>query len=155
MWPHLLSSCGQGTQPSECPLSSHHPMIHLRSDSPTIPVFLCLLSPNLRAGAWPPSPGHPIPWCPGSHGSHGSHPGSHFPGCKSFLSHLIVSRSRRSWFICQLGAFTLGHSCRQGARTLAEIVFRAENWTTTVKILVAYIIIKWHIFTFKMTSIES
>ena len=80
-------------------------MIHLLSDSPTIPVFrplsvsVCVCPPICvpeRDHDPPPSPGHRIPLslaapAPGSHEASGfSHPGSHFPGCKSspLSSHL-------------------------------------------------------------------
>ena len=71
-------------------------MIHLLSDSPTMPVFrplsVCVCVPQFACRSvtmTPPSPGHRIPLslaapAPGSHEASGfSHPGSHFPGCKS------------------------------------------------------------------------
>ena len=74
-------------------------MIHLLSDSPTIPVFrplsVCVCVPQFacRSVTMPPpltwSPDPPVP-AAGSHEASGfSHPGSHFPGCKSSLSRLI------------------------------------------------------------------
>ena len=101
VWPlSFLSSCDQCT--NVCIHRNVRAMIHRLSDSLTIPVFrlttVCV-SPNLAAGAWPVPP--PPTWSPdppvssvaapspGSHAASGfSHPGSHFPGCKSSLSHL-------------------------------------------------------------------
>ena len=103
--------------PISCPAVTSalmsHPwsMIHLLSDSPTIPVFrpVCLCSPICvpeRDQCPPPSPGHSSPLspaapAPGSHEVSGfSHPGSHFPGCKSSPSpsHLCPEPARHDLF---------------------------------------------------------
>ena len=130
VWPlSFLSSWGQCTnvclQPSECP--SHDPSPLGFPDNPGVPAppdCLCVSQFDQRSVTIAPSP----TWSPdlpvsspGSHELSGfSHPGSHFPGCKSSLSHLICDQDPLLMIYLTTGSIYTGWHLHTGTLLLCS-----------------------------------